>query len=508
MYPDAMAALRSSRIPVEGDISRVHLQSEQGIEGVPVPDRSTISWNRGGPLLAASALTSLLAACTLTPSGTLPKALPSPGKAGGAAIVSKGGGNIVSKGGGNIVPNGGGNIVPNGGGNIVPNGGGNIVPNGGGNIVPNGGGNIVPNGGGNIIPNGGGSFTGPHATFAVQLRDLAAIGHTRAAAQIISNNGARVVSNNAGAILANNASGLLANNAAGVMSNNGGQAISNGGAAFRLAQLAPPAFSLAPATGETVPQEIALPDGTTAVAFDRADGTQRIVVVNAERRPLEQVLVSQIANHADGSLRSSHTERQLVYGGDQRRRGFLAYDELYNEAGQLLSLTHAPSELEEPNSKLKIVVEKLKFTVEPPAGEFSVRFEHLGAVEQGTFSQVVRNVADRGVGVDLADPLATLGGASRFTTNDGTLLFERRTTIAGSEHQLRLTLRDGYALELARASRTVPYQGKLTLNGAPIGQATLTTRADASVTYVVTFDDATPPLQIDIPDPAPDGKAP
>ena len=467
-------------------------------------------------VMAAMVAAQLLAACASAPSGAAPRSVPSAGKAGQANLVSKGGANLVSK--------GGANIVPTGGGNIVPTGGGNIVPTGGGNIVPTGGGNIVPTGGGNVISNGGASFTGPHAGFAMQLQDLAAIGHTRAAAQIIATNGAGIVSNNTSGIIANNAGGLIANNAgslvsnnagslvgnntAGIVSNGGGNAISNNGASFRLAQLAAPAFSLEPEATEAPPEEVALPDGTTALAFERADGTRRIVIVNADRRPLEQAMESQVTLHADGTLASSHTERRLVYGNDQRRRGFLAYDERYDEAGRLLSLKHAPSELEEPISGLKIAVQALNFTVEPPSGSFEVRFDHLAAVEKGTITQVVRNLGGKSVGLDLADPLGTLGGQSRFETADGKLLFERKTLITGAEHRLQLTLRDGYALDVARTARTAPYKGAITLNGAAIGTATLTTRADASVTYEVAFDGDTPPIKVDIPDAGPAASQP
>lgn len=472
---------------------------------------------RLAPVVASLAVAAHLAACAGTPVAPT-KITASPGKGqtgglvskGGANVVAKGGENLVPNGGGNLVPNGGGNLVPNGGGNLVPNGGGNLVPNGGGNLVPNGGGNLVPNGGGNLVPNGGGMFGGPHAAFAAQLHDLAAIAHNRAVAQIVSNNGAKVVSNNTGGLLAkggatligNNAGGLVGNNTGGLVGNNGGQAISNNGASFRLVQLAAPAFAVAPAAGEEAGPETKLGDGTFALPFFRADGTQRNVIVNAERRPLEEQLVSGVEEWPDGTLKSSHTERSLVYGNDQRKRGFLAYDERYDETGKIVSLTHAPSELVEPSSGLKIAIEALAFTVEPAAGTFEIAFEHLGAVETGTFTQVIRNVGGVLVGIDLADPLATQGGTSRVATTGGELLFERRTTIAGAEHQLVLTLRDGYALKLARTAITEPYRGTLELAGKAIGKATLTTGADAAVRYEVTFDDATPPLSIQIPDAA------
>lgn len=466
-----------------------------------MPQRSKPIVGQGRAFVAALVAAELLAACTLSP-GAAPKAVPSVGKGGDAGLVSKGGANLVSK----------------GGANLVSKGGANIVTNGGSNIVPNGGANVVSDGGANVISNGGASFKGPHASFALQLQDLAAIGHNRAAAQIIATNGAGIVSNNAGGLiannagsllannaaglLANNAAGLVANNAAGLVANNAAGAVSNNGATYQLAQLAAPAFSIAPAAGEADPFETALPDQTTAVVFDREDGTRRIVVVNKDRRPLEQQIVSQIVDHANGSLASSHTERSLVYGNDQRRRGFLAYDETYDDQGRLLTLKHAPSDVEEPNSKLKIAVKALEFTVEPPSGAFELSFEHLGAVEKGTFTQVVRNVAGKGVGVDLADPLGTVGGQSRLETKEGTLLYERKTTITSTEHRLQLTLRDGYALDVARTSRTAPYQGAITLNGKAIGQAKLTTRPDASVSYEVAFDGDAPPITVNIPDAA------
>jgi hypothetical protein len=429
--------------------------------------------------------------------------MPSAGKAKGDPLVAKGGGNLV--------PNGGGNLVPNGGGNLVPNGGGNLVPNGGGNVVSNGGSTIVAKGGGNLVDGGG-----VHAAFASQLRDLAAIGHNRAAAQILTNNAAGVVSNNAGRIIATNGAGLIANNAGnlvsnnsgGIIANNGGQAVSNNGASFRLAQLAAPAFSIEPAEGETASPETPLPDGTIAIAFDKADGSRRLVVMNAAHRPLEQQRITGAVLNAAGVMLSGHTERTLVYGNDQRPRGFLAYDETYDEAGRLLTLTHQPSEILEPNSGLKIVVQALELAVEPPSGRFEVRFEHLGAVEKGTLTNVVRNVGGRGVGVELADPLATMGGESRFESTDGRLLFERRSELLGQEHRLVLTLRDGYALDVRRADRKAPYEGIVAFKGTPVGKARLTTGADAAVTYEVTFDGATSPFTVRIPDAAPAAATP
>lgn len=395
---------------------------------------------RARSLMGALAVASLLGACTVTPAA-LPASEP-------PAVVKRGEGRLISDNGARIVPNGGANIVPNGGANAVSNGGATIVP------------------------------AGPHAGLAAQLQDLAAIGHTRAVAGILANNGSQVVSNNTGSLLA------------------------KGGGTLRLAQLAPPAFSLTPSGTELAAEELPNPDGTTTVYFDRPDGTQRFVVLNAERRPLEQGFVTQVVSFPDGTVRSSHTERTLVYGNDQQPRGFLAYDVRYDEAGRLLALTHAPSSIAGAGGALKIVVQELAFTVEPPSGRFEVRFENLKAVEKGSITAVERNVGGQAVGIDLADPLATLGGESRFETADGRRLFDRRTTLAGDEHALVLTLRDGYALALKRAARSAPYTGDLLREGVRIGAATLTTRADASVAYAITFEDGTPPLVVTLPEAA------
>lgn len=375
-----------------------------------------------------------------------------------------------------------------------------LVGKGGANVVSNGGSNVVSNGGSTIVSNGGAGATAGRAGLAAQLRDLAAIGHTRAVAGILANSGSPLVSSNAASLLANNAAGIVSNNAGGMLGNNAAGAVGAGtGASYRLAELTAPAFSLVPTGTEVAPEELPRPDGTTAVWFDRPDGTQRFVVVNAARRPLEQGLVTPLETAADGTVRASRTERSLVYGDDQRRRGFLAYEERFDEAGRLAGLTHAPSDLEGAGGALKIAVKALAFTVEPPSGAFEVRFEHLGAVEKGTITQVVRNVDGVGVGVDLSDPLATLGGESRFETADGALIFARRTTLGAAEHRLVLTLRDGFALDLARPSRTAPYTGTLSLDGTRIGTATLAVRPDASVAYAVAFDDGADPLEVALP---------
>lgn len=400
--------------------------------------------------------------------------------------------------------------------------GGSLVPNGGSNLVPNGGSNLVPNGGASIVGNAGAGFGGKHGGLGAQLRDLAAIAHTRAAAGILASNGAGVVSNNNAGILASNGAGLIANNTAGIIANNasgvvagntgnlvpqgGAQAVSNGGATYSLFQAAP-AFVLTAQAGEGAAQEAAVPDGTTAIVFDHENGNRRIVVVNAARQPLEQQTLTGIVQNAGGVITSSHTDRELVYGNTQAKRGHLVYDETYDESGALLSLTHAPSELVEPKSGLSIQVDKLAFTFAPQAGAFAIRFTHLKAKETGTITQVTRNVGGKLVGIDLADPLSTLGGTSRFETDDGQLLFERQTDLAadGRLHVV-LTMRDGYAFDLTRASRGAPYTGTVSLNGKRLGTATLSARADASVAYAITFDGETAPFVLQIPDAAPAAK--
>jgi hypothetical protein len=310
---------------------------------------------------------------------------------------------------------------------------------------------------------------------------------------LIANNGGGLIANNGGGLVANNGGGLIANNGGGLIANNGGGLIGNNAGGYRVLQLpaASDPVAVTPLAGETTFADRQWTDGRRSLLFvknvENSDDAFRRVEVETQGKVQNERRFETVSKWDGGAVKRA-TEVQRDYYPSGLLRSLLAYDvdkTPANETTRIAFHTSPTSYIREPDTNVSLAIKA--FTVDAGAGtgSFEYLYEHLGATEKGTLTNVKPNALGQIV-MTYDDPLGYYDGEATLRNSKGEVVYTKLQRREAGKRVRTYDLQGGL-LAVLTETETGDWVGEVREGGKAVASLTMASRVDGSVVFRLTF---------------------